>query len=114
MLLFAVHATAAESESEIVQTLASCLLENAPELWESVSVSYSREGTDVEGRKQVSVKHNVTIGSQTTKLEPCRPLVPAMLVEKLNRTLPDNSQQWKQVTITIFRTGKFKVDWIQP
>jgi len=37
-----------------------------------------------------------------------------MLVEKLSATLPENAQQWKAVDIKIFKTGRFRVDWVQP
>ena len=100
----------ADAEKDIVQVLASCLVENAPGNWDELSVHYARNGKD----DQVSVTHRVSAGGVTNRLEPCRPLIPAMLVEKLSATLPENSQQWKAVDIKIFKTGRFSIDWVQP
>lgn len=113
-LFFLSTAHAADTESEIVQKLATCLLENAPDGWESVSVVYSRNGVDSQGTNKVSVAHQLIIGGEIRKLEPCRPLIPAMLVEKLSKALPENSQNWRKATVTVFNSGKFKVDWEQP
>lgn len=104
----------ADSEKEIVQILASCLVENAPENWDELSVHYARDGINKNGLKQVSVKHKVSVGGVTSRLEPCRPLIPTMLVEKLRKNLPENSQHWKAVDIKILKTGQFSIDWLQP
>lgn len=104
----------ADSEKEIVQVLASCLVENAPENWDELSVHYSRDGMNENGLNQVSVKHSVSVGGVARRLEPCRPLIPTMLVEKLSKNLPQNSQQWKAADIKIFKTGRFSIDWVQP
>ena len=104
----------ADAEKDIVQVLASCLVENAPGNWDELSVHYARNGQDDKGLNQVSVTHRVSAGGVTNRLEPCRPLIPAMLVEKLSATLPENSQQWKAVDIKIFKTGRFSIDWVQP
>ncbi|WP_295462216.1 hypothetical protein [uncultured Pseudomonas sp.] len=104
----------ADEEQKIVQGLASCLLENAPAKWSELSVHYSRDGKDAKGRNIVSVNHLVEINGEFVKLEPCRPLVPSMLVEKLSSTLPVDSQNWKSVDISIFKTGEYKVNWNQP
>ncbi|MBP7351753.1 hypothetical protein [Comamonas sp. UBA7528] len=104
----------ADAEKDIVQVLASCLVENAPDNWEELSVHYSRNGKDDKGLNQVAVTHRVSAGGVTDRLEPCRPLIPAMLVEKLSATLPENLRQWKAVHIQIFKTGQFRVNWVQP
>ncbi|MDI9854782.1 hypothetical protein [Comamonas sp. 17RB] len=104
----------ADTEKDIVQVLASCLVENAPDNWDELSVHYSRNGKNDKGLNQVSVTHRVSAGGVTNRLEPCRPLIPAMLVEKLSATLPENSQQWKAVDIKIFKTGRFSIEWVQP
>lgn len=104
----------ADSEKEVVQVLASCLVENAPENWEELSVHYSRDGVNEKGLNQVSVKHSVSVAGEASRLEPCRPLIPTMLIEKLSKNLPENSQQWKAADIKIFKTGRFSIDWIQP
>ncbi len=104
----------ADSEKEIVQVLASCLVENAPENWDELSVHYSRDGMNEKGLNQVSVKHSVSAGGVAHRLEPCRPLIPTMLVEKLSKNLPQNSQQWKAADIKIFKTGRFSIEWVQP
>jgi hypothetical protein len=104
----------ADAEKDIVQVLASCLVENAPDNWEELSVHYSRNGKDDKGLNQVAVTHRVSAGGVTDRLELCRPLIPAMLVEKLSATLPENLRHWKAVHIQIFKTGQFRVNWVQP
>lgn len=106
-----------KSPQEMVELLAQCLLENAPDNWQAVSVNYKRLGKNKDGLSQVSVSHNVIVGtpdSPPQKLEPCRPLIPTQLVEMLSRTLPQESQQWKEVTISIDKTGKVNTRYVEP
>jgi len=104
----------ADADKEIVQVLASCLVENAPENCDELSVHYTRNGMNEKGLNQVSIKHRVSVGGAANEVEPCRPLIPSLLVEKLSNNLPENSQQWKAAEIKIFNTGRFSIEWIQP
>ncbi len=118
-LMFSILSSHAEPKTpqEIMGLLAQCLVENAPDNWQSVSVNYKRLGKNADGLNQVSLSHNVIVGTPDTspqKLEPCRPLIPAQLIEMLSRTLPQESQQWKEVTISIDNKGKFKTNYVQP
>jgi hypothetical protein len=106
-----------KTPQEMMELLAQCLLENAPDNWQVVSVNYKRLGKNKDGLNQVSVTHSVIVGTPDAspqKLEPCRPLIPTQLVEMLSKTLPQESQQWKEVTISIDKTGKFKTNYVQP
>ena len=69
----------ADAEKDIVQVLASCLVENAPGNWDELSVHYARNGKDDKGLNQVSVTHRVSAGGVTNRLEPCRPLILSLI-----------------------------------
>jgi hypothetical protein len=106
-----------KSPQEMMNLLGSCLIENAPEDWQIVSVNYKRLGEDKSGLKKINVSHKVVVGtveSVPQTLEPCRPLIPAQLIEMLSKTLPEDSQQWIEVTISIDNKGKVKTNYIQP
>jgi len=118
-LMFALQNAYAEPKTpqEMMELLSQCLLENAPDNWQSVSVNYKRLGKNKDGLNQVSVSHYVIAGTPDAspqRLEPCRPLIPTQLVEMLSRTLPQESQQWTEVTISIDRAGKVKTNYVQP
>jgi len=106
-----------KNPQEMMELLAQCLLENAPDNWQAVSVNYKRLGQNKDGLNQVNISHNVIVGapdSPPRKLEPCRPLIPAQLVQMLSKTLPQESQHWKEVTISIDKSGKVKTTYVQP
>lgn len=105
------------TEKDWVQLMASCLLENAPENWNSVSVTYERKGADENGLNQVSVSHKVVSGmpeSAPQELTPCRPLIPAQIIEQMSSLLPEGSRHWKEASLTIFKTGRYKLKYVQP
>jgi hypothetical protein len=109
--------TEPKTSQEMMELLAQCLLENAPDNWQVVSVNYKRLDKNKDGLDQISVTHSVIVGAPDAspqRLEPCRPLIPTQLVEMLSETLPQGSQQWKEVSISIDKSGRFKANYVQP
>ncbi|MEG0050193.1 MAG: hypothetical protein RR865_13625 [Clostridia bacterium] len=104
----------ANSEKEAVQVLESCLVENAPENWDELSVHYSLHDKDEKGIYFASVENSVSVGGVISTLEPCHLAMPFLIVRKLSNALPESSQHWQAVSIKIFKTGRYSIDWVQP
>jgi hypothetical protein len=65
--------TEPKTSQEMMELLAQCLLENAPDNWQVVSVNYKRLDKNKDGLDQISVTHSVIVGAPDAspqRLEP--------------------------------------------
>jgi hypothetical protein len=104
----------ANSEKKAVQALKSCLTENAPENWDEISVHYSLNGKDENGKYFATVENSVSVGGVVSRLEPCHIAMPFLIVQNLSKALPESAQHWQAANIKMFKTGRYSIDWVQP
>lgn len=109
-------AAQASDERHILNVISSCLIEYAPDDWETLIVTVE-ESIGSDGKKQVEFDHQVVVGNPGNPPKPLKSCLPLFVPGKLNElrsTLPVESRGWVKATLTIQRSGSFELDYKQP
>lgn len=108
---------AAQDQREIMQLIGSCLIEYAPDDWQTFIVTVDESKPPENGRKVIEFEHKVVVGEVSNPPQDLRPCLPTYVPGKLNElreTLPRDSRGWVKAVLTVQRSGKFDVKYTQP
>lgn len=105
------------SDEEIVAAISNCLLENAPNDWQTVIFTLD-EAPAVAGRqKSTAIEHKVIAGVESNPpqdLKPCRPNYVAKAVNTFRENQDEKARSWTGITVTVQRDGRFSVTYRYP
>lgn len=109
--------SASTDEREIMQLIGSCLIEYAPDDWQTFVVTVDESKPSEDGKKVIEFEHKVIVGTAGNQPQDLRPCLPTYIPGKLNElraALPADSRGWVKAVLTVQRSGKFDIKYTQP
>jgi hypothetical protein len=105
------------TDAEVVGAIGKCLLENAPENWQTVIFTLD-EGPAAAGAKSTATtSHKVVVGTESSPpqdVKPCRPDYAAKAVETLRENQDVKARSWTGVTVTLHRDRRYSIAYRYP
>ncbi len=105
------------SNEEIMAAISRCLLENAPEGWQSVIFTLKPAPAAAGEHKPATVEHKVIVGaadSAPKNLKPCRPDYVPKAVNTFRENQEGKARDWTGITITVQRDGRYSLAFHYP
>ena len=105
------------TDAEIVGAIGKCLIENAPENWQTVIFILDRVPALAGKPAATVVQHKVVVGTEGNPpqdVKPCRP----DYAEKASNTFRENqdekSRSWTGITVTLQRDRRYSIAYRYP
>ena len=105
------------TDAEIVGAIGKCLIENAPENWQTVIFTLD-EVPAVAGRNaSTTVAHQVVVGAEGSPpqdVKPCRPDYAAQAVNTFRENQDEKARNWTGITVTLHRDRRYSIAYRYP
>jgi hypothetical protein len=105
------------TDAEIVGLIGKCLLENAPENWQTVIFTLDQVPAAAGKKASATSSHKVVVGTEggpQQDVKPCRPDYAAKAVETFRENQDQKSRGWTGVTVTLQRDRRYSIAFRYP
>jgi hypothetical protein len=113
----AAHAQRVFSNEEIVGLIGRCMVENAPDDWQTFIFRLEQGPAEAGKQKPAFVEHKViaaSAGKTPQDLTPCRPDYVPKAVNTFRENQDEKAKRWTGIVLTIQRDGSFSVTFNYP
>ncbi len=105
------------TDAEIVGAIGKCLIENAPENWQTVIFTLD-EVPAVPGKKASSTaSHKMVVGSENNPpqdVKPCRPDYATKASYTFRENQDEKARSWTGVTVTLHKDRRYSIAFRYP
>ncbi len=105
------------TDAEIVGAIGKCLIEHAPENWQTVIFMLDQVPAAAGKKASATVSHKMVVGSESNPpqdVKPCRPDYAAKAVETFRENQDEKSRGWTGVTVTLHKDRRYSIAFRYP
>jgi hypothetical protein len=105
------------TDAEIVGAIGKCMIENAPENWQTVIFTLDEVPAAAGKKASTTVSHKVVVGSENSPpqdVKPCRPDYAAKAANTFRENQDEKARGWTGVTVTLQRDRRYSIAYRYP
>jgi len=105
------------TDAEIVGAIGKCMIENAPENWQTVIFTFDEVPAVAGGKASTTTSHKVVVGTEGSPqqdVKPCRPDYAAKAAMTFRENQDEKSRGWTGVTVTLQRDRRYSIAFRYP